>query len=400
MTILREYIEGRVRFLSADVDIYSHQKGQPTSAMPVFYNPRMHLNRDVSVVLLSAILKRRPIQNICEPLAGCGVRTLRYLRECSDNMSAMMFDANPIAVAVTQKNIEINGLNDRATVKQGDARTLLLTESINKWFDFVDIDPFGTPAPFLNASVQSMSFRGGLLAVTATDMPVLCGVHPDVAQRRYGGLSLRSSISQEIGVRLLIGLSFIVGGMNDFCVKPLAVLSADHYVRVWLWLDADRSAVDDASHHMGIIRYCSTCMQVDSVPLQHIYDKYEFIHALNRCSGTLYTAGPLWIGELYDPTLLQIAEDIMREHHELQPRARRLISLMHAESSLTKHVYIDTHTLCDRYGYIPPSITTVIQGLTEAGHRVSRTSFRPTAIRTDAPVAAVVETIRQNQRVN
>ncbi len=396
MTILREYIEGRVRFLSADVDTYSRQRGQPTSAMPVFYNPRMRLNRDISVILLSSILRNNRIRNMCEPFAGCGIRTLRYLRECSDDLSALMFDINPTAVEVTQKNIELNELTKRATIKRGDARILLLTESVNNFFDFIDIDPFGTPAPFLNAAIQSMSSRGGLLAVTATDMPVLCGVHPDVAQRRYGGISLRSPISHEIGARLLIGLVFIIGGMNEFCIRPLAVLSADHYLRAWLWLNADPSAVDAASGQMGLVRYCPECMQSKIIALRDIYDDCEFTHAYERCNGIVSIAGPLWIGNLYDPFLLRSSEALAMENQEIQPQARRLISWMYAESTLANQIYIDIHALCDRYGYVPPSMNEVMQRLVETGHRVSRTSFRPTAIRTDAPVTTVVEVVRRN----
>ena len=36
-------------------------------------------------------------------------------------------------------------------------------------YDAVDLDPYGTPAQFLDTAVQAVS-EGGLLMVTATDM--------------------------------------------------------------------------------------------------------------------------------------------------------------------------------------------------------------------------------------
>lgn len=36
-------------------------------------------------------------------------------------------------------------------------------------FDCVDIDPYGSPSPFVDAAVQCVA-DGGLLMVTATDM--------------------------------------------------------------------------------------------------------------------------------------------------------------------------------------------------------------------------------------
>ena len=83
MTVTKEYMEGKTRFRAADVDHYAGDHGQPTTSMPVFYNPRMRLNRDLSVLFLTAYLEKNPIDLLCEPLAGCGVRTLRYLNECS-----------------------------------------------------------------------------------------------------------------------------------------------------------------------------------------------------------------------------------------------------------------------------------------------------------------------------
>ncbi|MCK5238981.1 MAG: tRNA (guanine(10)-N(2))-dimethyltransferase, partial [Candidatus Thorarchaeota archaeon] len=44
--------------------------------MPVFYNPRMRINRDLSVLFLGAYMKDHDVKLICEPLAGSGVRSL------------------------------------------------------------------------------------------------------------------------------------------------------------------------------------------------------------------------------------------------------------------------------------------------------------------------------------
>jgi len=40
--------------------------------------------------------------------------------------------------------------------------------------DVVDLDPYGTGAPFIDSAVQSVS-DGGLLCVTCTDLAVLAG---------------------------------------------------------------------------------------------------------------------------------------------------------------------------------------------------------------------------------
>lgn len=47
-------------------------------------------------------------------------------------------------------------------------------------YDVIDLDPYGTPAHLLDTAMQSVA-DGGLLAVTATDMAVLCGNNGEVS---------------------------------------------------------------------------------------------------------------------------------------------------------------------------------------------------------------------------
>lgn len=47
-------------------------------------------------------------------------------------------------------------------------------QSMEDRFDVIDLDPYGSPAIFLDGAVQAIR-DGGLLLVTCTDMAVLCG---------------------------------------------------------------------------------------------------------------------------------------------------------------------------------------------------------------------------------
>ncbi|MFW9800782.1 MAG: hypothetical protein ACFFD9_10120, partial [Candidatus Thorarchaeota archaeon] len=285
MIVEKEYTEGKTSFLSADVEHYSANQKQPTTDLPVFYNPRMRLNRDLSVLFLRAYLETNSIDLLCEPLTGSGIRTLRYLNECPGSFKALMFDINPVAVEMAERNIKRLNLESRAKVKRGDAKVLLLTESRTQRFDFVDVDPFGSPAPYLNAAIQSLKPRAGMLALTATDMPALCGVHPNVALRKYGGLSMRAPFVHELAVRLLIGAAYSAGGANDSSILPLAVLSTDHYVRVWLKVEGSKSEGNIQADKMGMIRYCKTCMRAETVSLRDLTQRNVFTHETDTCGG-------------------------------------------------------------------------------------------------------------------
>jgi tRNA (guanine26-N2/guanine27-N2)-dimethyltransferase len=394
MIVEKEYKEGRIIFISADVDYYSENKKQPTADMPVFLNPRMRLNRDFSVLFLAAYLDENPIELMCEPLAGCGVRTLRYLKECQGTFEALMFDANPNAVETINKNIQLLGLSERARAKHGDAKVLLLTESRNKRFDYVDIDPFGTPVPYMNAAIQSMRPKGGLLALTATDMAALYGVYPRVALRKYGGLSTRTPFSHELAVRLVIGHSFNVAGANDYSIKPLAVLSTDHYIRLWLRVRADRNEANRQVDYMGLVIYCPECMHAKVIPLRSRHEYGRIEHQKDDCRGKLATAGPLWIGGLYDADFLDAAARIVPEMEDVfEKRVAKMLRMMIDECVLDTHPFIDIHALCDLYNLVPPKLAEIISTLRDTGNLAERTHFKPTAIRTNASVREVAEIV-------
>jgi len=395
MTVEKEYTEGRTTFLSADIVHYSGDNKQPTTSLPVFYNPRMQLNRDLSVLFLIAYMEKHPVEMMCEPLTGSGVRTLRYLNECPGDFHAKMCDANPLAVETARRNVETLGFGNRAEVIHGDAKVLLMTESRGKRFDFVDVDPFGTPTPFLYAAVQSISPKGGLLAVTATDMPVLCGVYPKIALRRYGGFSARAPFTHEIAVRLLNGFIYSVAGSNDCSIEPLAVLSTDHYIRTWVRIDTNRTESNRQSGNIGITRHCTGCMHSDMVALSPKVQDVRFEHKIENCVGPVRVAGPLWIGDLYKEQYLTDAmkaleSDEAGNYHRKVPE---VLGKMVEESVLTNKPYIDIHALCDLHNLAPPKNQIIIEKLKEQGYEVARTHFRPTAIRTTASVEEVTRII-------
>ncbi len=391
MTVEKEYTEGRTTFLSADVEHYSGDKKQISASLPVFYNPRMRLNRDISVLLFSGYLESNNIEIMCEPLTGSGIRTLRYLNECTGDFSAKMFDVNPTAVETATKNVKLLGLDKRAKVLKGDAKLLLMTESRETRFDYVDVDPFGTPAPYLNASIQSLNPKGGLLALTATDMPVLCGAYPKVAMRRYGGFSIRAPFVHELAVRLLEAIAFRIAGLNDCSMTPIAILSTDHYVRTWAKIEANRKKSNRQADNLGVIRYCQGCMRTQTIPLKARHEKIDFEHDIKNCKGPVRKAGPLWIGNLFDSKILKQTNDVFKKDDSsiYHKRVPRILEEMHEECALVEYPYIDLHVLCDLYNLTPPKNRDVIEYLKNAGHKVARTHFRPTAIRTSASVVDV-----------
>lgn len=65
---------------------------------------------------------------------------------------------------------------DEANARCPLYRSVMYQHRENKSFDVIDLDPYGTAAPFIDAAVQSVS-DGGLLCVTCTDLAVLAGTN-------------------------------------------------------------------------------------------------------------------------------------------------------------------------------------------------------------------------------
>ena len=70
-------------------------------------------------------------------------------------------------------------------------------------FNLIDLDPYGSPAPFLDSAVQAVS-DGCLLCVTAMDMAVLCGNSPETCYTKYGAIALKTGSCHEFALRILL----------------------------------------------------------------------------------------------------------------------------------------------------------------------------------------------------
>lgn len=66
-----------------------------------------------------------------------------------------------------------------------------------KWYDAIDLDPYGCPSRFLDSAVQ-VARDGGLLLVTCTDMAILAGNSPESCYAKYGAVSIRNPACHEM----------------------------------------------------------------------------------------------------------------------------------------------------------------------------------------------------------
>src|SRR3989449_5831932 len=187
----------------------------------------MAVNRD-----LSAIVLRRwpqPLNSVLDGLTATGAWGIRMALE-ADVRVLTLNERSEVAVDLIRENVRRNDLD--ADIRAGDLRKRLSEAA----YDFVDIDPFGPPTPFLPAAFGAPEVAGGI-GVTATDTAVLCGTYPDACQRRYDARPLRCPQGAEIGLRILIGYCPRVAATRGQSIRPSLAFAAEHFVWVLLIVD-------------------------------------------------------------------------------------------------------------------------------------------------------------------
>jgi tRNA (guanine26-N2/guanine27-N2)-dimethyltransferase len=324
----------------------------------------MAIDRDLGVVVLSALARAgRHLSSGWEMTAATGVRGLRLLSE-TDQFDALLFtETHPAALAVLQRNVgrfEHRG----ARALAHDARQSIERAS----FDFVDLDPYGSPIPFLDSALASLR-TPGVLAVTATDMRVLGGADPAAAERRYGGRPVRGRLGPESGLRLLLACIARRLAEQGRTIVPLLAYVHDHHVRLYTRVE---SVVGPSETPVREIR----SDQWEGPPL-----------------GEGGPFGPLWVGPLFDPGLVASLELPRSAAHP--DELARMLDRFHAEAPADRPFFYESNTIAQSCGLTaPPPVDRMLEALRAAGWAAGRTHARAGAFRTTAPRGAV-ESIAQ-----
>ncbi|WP_448584249.1 tRNA (guanine(10)-N(2))-dimethyltransferase [Thermocrinis sp.] len=266
-----------------------------SSDMPVFYNPVMVVNRDISLLIVNAMEGKDLV--VCDPMGASGVRALRFLLEVPGVSKVIYNDINQKAVENFKENLRLNQVDQSRVEIYSEDATLLLRRLRN--CDYVDIDPYGSPIPFLDSAIFPVK-RGGILSVTATDTSVLSGTYPNTCIRRYASKPLlECEFYHEVGIRILIKKVVEEGAKHDYAFRPIFSYSYKHHFKVFLVKDIGAKRADQVVKNIGYLIYCDRCLYRESVSLDDIKSSCPF------CGNRLLVAGPLWIGELWDEEFLQ-----------------------------------------------------------------------------------------------
>jgi tRNA (guanine26-N2/guanine27-N2)-dimethyltransferase len=374
--------EGRVELEVPELEGFRAPSGDfVPSLTPVFYNPHLEFSRDIGVAAVSAFARRAGKEiRICDPLAGVGVRGLRYAAEVEGVKEVVVNDASEEAFRFLSRNLSLNSLSN-VTPRCEEAHLFLWSQ--RRSFQVIDLDPFGSPSPFLEAACASLSCPG-MLALTATDTACLAGVYPWACFRKYGALPLRTEYSHEVGMRILIGFCQRVAGIQGLSLIPLLCHSTRHYFR--LYLSCRRGGVNRVLREQGYLLACACGRRSLSRRPED---------GTCECGRRREVSGPMWLGKLGERNFVEEVRRVVEgSDFKLRSQELRVLGLCAGEAEAPPFFY-DSHAMARRGSLSPPRLEKILAGLRGKGYQAVRTHFSPTGFRTDAPFEEILELFRE-----
>ncbi|KAI9683881.1 MAG: RNA methyltransferase tRNA(m5U54)methyltransferase [Trizodia sp. TS-e1964] len=384
---------------------------------------------------------------ILDALSATGLRALRYAHEIPFVTSVVANDLLPQATASIKLNVQHNRLEEKIRTNSSDAIAYMygIAAGIHKnepnagKFDVIDLDPYGTAAPFLDAALHSLR-DGGLLCVTCTDAGVFASVgYSEKTYSLYGGLPLKGPHSHEAGLRLILHAIATSAARHGLAIEPLLSLSIDFYARLFVRVKKSPVQVKFLAGKTMIVYNCDSGCGAWTTQLlgrnKEAKDRNGgkiYKHGLSQgptahptcqhCGFKSHMAGPMYAGPLHSkPFITRILGSLPGLDHktyatvdriegmlstaldELLPVSSDIENASNSNNSLEfDHARLD-HT---PFYFILNAISKVIHCITphenafrgalvHLGYRVTRSHIKPGTIKTDAPWEVIWEVMRE-----
>jgi tRNA (guanine26-N2/guanine27-N2)-dimethyltransferase len=344
-----------------------------TKKSSVFFNKAMGYQRDVTISLLRNYFRGKKF-SMLDPLAASGVRGIRVAREVKGLESVVFNDLNPNAIKLIRKNLKLNKIRKGIEVKieKEDASVLMLGK---ERYDYVDIDPFGSPIRYLNTVASSLR-NNSILGVTGTDSGALAGKFSNACMRRYGIRVVGVDFPKELGVRVLI--TSILRNLAPFDMTFHPIYShGNHYFRVIGRVEWKIGSVDENLRKIRMVSYCPKCME-----------REIGVREKCSCGGKMELIGPIWTGKTSNDS-----EGIYHEFINSSFKNPKELQLCMEEIDVP--FYYDLHMLCKKLRRNPPKLSEFLDKIKSKGYKTSRTRFCLNGFRTDCPFNEIKRVLKR-----
>ncbi|KAM0805958.1 S-adenosyl-L-methionine-dependent methyltransferase [Usnea florida] len=393
----------------------------------------------------------QPSFRILDALSATGLRALRYAREIPMATTVTANDLSSSATASIMLNAQHNNLSDKLNPTTGDAiehmhRAAARALGGKMHYHVIDLDPYGTAAPFLDAALRAL-VDGGLLCVTCTDAGVFASLgYLEKTYSQYGGLPLKGPHAHEGGLRLILHAVATSAARYGIAIEPLLSLSIDFYARVFVRIHHSPVEVKFLASKTMIVYSCDAGCGAWSI--QHLArprkkeakngdEFYNFSPALapsanthcEHCGFKTHQAGPMWGGPLHNPHFIQRILDMLpnldKAIYGTIPRIQGMLAVALNEalednpssssadtstsSEATPRPIPPTHAVTRAHHpffFLPSALARILHcvspsdaalrgALIGLGYRTTRSHTKAGSICTDAPWGVIWEVMRE-----
>lgn len=367
------------------------------------------INEKRVAVNLKAGLKYENGIRIFEGLAASGLRSVRFGLEIPGVKEVIANDFDKNAVEFIERNIVKNGLSHIIKARHGDAAMgMYESKAADELFDVVDLDPYGSPSIFLDATVQSVR-DGGLLCITCTDAAVLCGNALEKCAAIYGAVSLRSKFCHEMALRII--LQSIDSHANRYSkyIVPLISLSVDFYFRVFLQVFTSQKQVKHSCTKKAMVFECVGCGAFELQPLaQAVHtkgeDNFKFLPGIastsvskcEHCGHQFRCGGPIWKDPLHNQEFLKSVISRV-ENSPSPPKTKdRICGMLNValEELPDVPLYYVLDAVCSVLHCQPPNMMLMRSALLNAGYKVSMSHAAKNSYKTNATPQVIWDIMR------
>lgn len=385
---LTEIQEGKARIKVCDLSKFADKKGYVDPAWaPIFYNPLMKCSRDISSAAVGAFaeIAGRKLK-IVDAFCATGIRGIRYALENKGVELLYLNDINRVCYELALKNIELNALSSVARATNLDA--VRFFSEFGK-FDVVDVDPFGSPARFVDPALRAVANRG-MLCVTATDLSPLVGKFPGACMRKYFSNVTPTEFGKELAVRVLLYFIAREAAKLELRVEPLLSYYMLHHIRVCVRVQKKKVGYSWYEKNIGYTAYNPSSLERYMLSITELQDL--------RPSAQVSLIGPLWTSKFADEnfvekTLLEYSRRV--EEAGYCPQGKRLLSILLSELALPP-LHFTTDAIASKYGIpVEAQLKELIGRLRSRGFAASRTHFDPKGFRTTAPLEVTVKVLEE-----
>jgi len=430
---MSEHVCHKERFREDENGWWVVKEGQAEILFPsekdVFYNPVQEFNRDLTIAVIKQFSKplleekgladsQPGVHNkdgitVLEALAASGLRSVRFAREIPGLKSVIANDWSSQAVESIRRNVKHNNVADIIQPSNNDASMVMYQhKKASDRFNVIDLDPYGSPSPFLDAALQSVA-DGGLLCVTATDMAVLCGNSPETCYTKYGAISLKTKACHEMAIRIVLQCLEAHATRSGRYIVPLLSLSIDFYTRVFVRVYTGQAKTKESTSKLGHVYQCTGCEMLATQRLGKVAPhengknlKYSLVtgppvgQSCEHCGSGFHMGGPIWLNPLHDkPFISELLQSIQESNFATRERMEGMLS-MALEELDDVPLYYEIPRLTNICKLSQEKLTFYTSAILNAGYKFSLSHANKHALKTTAPISFLWDMLRAQARHN